>query len=58
MLDNYVFNTREGDVFTIDDYATLKVIETPGHLEDHICFLLEVKGEPSYLFTGDHILGS
>lgn len=41
MLDNYVFNVREGDVFTIDDYATLKVIETPGHLDDHICFLLE-----------------
>lgn len=58
LLEKHVINVREGDVFRVDDYATVKVIETPGHLEDHLCFLLEAPGEPSYLFTGDHILGS
>lgn len=39
-FDNYVFNVNDGDVIPVDDYASLKVIETPGHLDDHICFLL------------------
>ena len=34
------------------------MIETPGHYYDHLCFFLETKGQPSVLFTGDHILGS
>ena len=32
--------------------ATLKVLHTPGHSSDHLCFLL---GDT--LFTGDHIMG-
>jgi glyoxylase-like metal-dependent hydrolase (beta-lactamase superfamily II) len=32
----------------------LRVIATPGHSSDHVCFSLEVEGA---MFTGDHILG-
>ena len=33
--------------------ATLRVIHTPGHASNHLCFLLE---EENTLFTGDHVM--
>ncbi|CDW74286.1 metallo-beta-lactamase domain protein [Stylonychia lemnae] len=56
-LAQYLFNIREGDVFLMDDWI-LKPIETPGHIKDHLCFLLEQKEQETILFTGDHIIGS
>lgn len=35
-------------------FATLKPIETPGHLVNHLCFLWKERGA---LFSGDHIMG-
>jgi glyoxylase-like metal-dependent hydrolase (beta-lactamase superfamily II) len=55
----YLMNTKEGDTFTLDeDNITLKPIETPGHWDDHLCFMLEDPGQETILFTGDHIIGA
>jgi len=41
----------EGDVVVAGD-VTLDVVYTPGHSDDHLCFLVG-----RTLFTGDHIMG-
>ncbi len=42
-----------GDRIAIGDAATLRVIHTPGHASNHLCYLLE---EEKTLFTGDHVM--
>jgi glyoxylase-like metal-dependent hydrolase (beta-lactamase superfamily II) len=34
----------------------LRVIHTPGHASNHVCFLLTSADEPGLLFSGDHVL--
>lgn len=41
----------EGDTVDVDG-RTLRVLHTPGHSSDHLCFLAG-----DLLFTGDHIMG-
>lgn len=41
-----------GDRIAVGD-ATLRVIHTPGHASNHLCYLLEEEGA---LMTGDHIM--
>jgi len=43
---------RHGERLTVGD-CTLRVIHTPGHASNHLCYLLE---EERLLFTGDHIM--
>jgi glyoxylase-like metal-dependent hydrolase (beta-lactamase superfamily II) len=42
----------EGDLIRIDG-ATLRAVHTPGHVSNHVCYLLEAQ---KLLFTGDHVM--
>ncbi|HEV7138874.1 MAG TPA: MBL fold metallo-hydrolase [Steroidobacteraceae bacterium] len=44
---------RHDDRLTLVPGCTLRVIHTPGHASNHLCFLLE---DERILFTGDHII--
>ncbi|KAJ5297816.1 hypothetical protein N7508_008065 [Penicillium antarcticum] len=43
----------DGQTFTVEG-ATVRAIHTPGHSNDHMCFILE---EENAMFTGDNVLG-
>jgi glyoxylase-like metal-dependent hydrolase (beta-lactamase superfamily II)/8-oxo-dGTP pyrophosphatase MutT (NUDIX family) len=42
-----------GERLALGPGATLRVIHTPGHASNHLCYLLE---EEKLLFTGDHVM--
>ena len=42
-----------GEVFQLPGNSTLRVIHTPGHAGNHLCYLLD---EERMLFTGDHVM--
>jgi glyoxylase-like metal-dependent hydrolase (beta-lactamase superfamily II) len=42
-----------GERFDLPGRSTLRVIHTPGHASNHLCYLLE---EEKLLFTGDHVM--
>lgn len=42
-----------GDRIALGPHTTLRVIHTPGHASNHLCYLLE---EEKTLFTGDHVM--
>ena len=44
---------HHGDVLALGPQATLRVVHTPGHAANHLCYLLE---EEKTLFTGDHVM--
>lgn len=44
---------EDGERLTLGDGVTLRVIQTPGHASNHLCYLLE---EEKLLFTGDHLM--
>ena len=44
---------RDGQTFTAER-TTLRAVFTPGHSQDHMCFVLEDSGA---MFTGDNVLG-
>ncbi|NRF66176.1 MBL fold metallo-hydrolase [Aquincola sp. S2] len=43
----------DGDRLQLGPDTTLRVIHTPGHASNHLCYLLE---QEKLLFTGDHIM--
>jgi glyoxylase-like metal-dependent hydrolase (beta-lactamase superfamily II)/8-oxo-dGTP pyrophosphatase MutT (NUDIX family) len=43
----------DGERFDVGAGATLRVIHTPGHASNHLCYLLE---QEATLFTGDHVM--
>ena len=44
---------RHGDRLVLGADCTLRVIHTPGHASNHLCYLLE---QERLLFTGDHLM--
>ncbi len=42
-----------GEVFRLPGDSTLRVVHTPGHAGNHLCYLLD---EELMLFTGDHVM--
>ena len=43
----------DGDRLALGPGVTLRVLHTPGHASNHLCYLLE---EEKLLFTGDHLM--
>jgi glyoxylase-like metal-dependent hydrolase (beta-lactamase superfamily II)/8-oxo-dGTP pyrophosphatase MutT (NUDIX family) len=43
----------DGDRIEVGPGCTLRVIHTPGHASNHLCYLLE---QEQLLFTGDHLM--
>ena len=43
----------DGDRLVLGAGVTLRVVHTPGHASNHLCYLLE---EEKLLFTGDHLM--
>ena len=44
---------QHGERIAVGADTTLRVVHTPGHASNHLCFLLE---EERLLFTGDHVM--
>ncbi|MGY4827489.1 MBL fold metallo-hydrolase [Sphaerotilaceae bacterium SBD11-9] len=44
---------EHGERLAVGPHTTLRVIHTPGHASNHLCYLLE---EEKTLFTGDHVM--
>jgi len=44
---------EHGERLALGNGCTLRVVHTPGHASNHLCFLLE---EEKTLFTGDHVM--
>lgn len=42
-----------GDLLQIDTTTTLRALHTPGHVGNHLCYLLE---QEALLFSGDHLI--
>ena len=43
----------DGERLAVGPHVTLRVVHTPGHASNHLCYLLE---EEKTLFTGDHVM--
>ncbi|MGI4814204.1 MAG: MBL fold metallo-hydrolase [Janthinobacterium lividum] len=44
---------RDGEALDVGEDTTLRVVHTPGHASNHLCYLLE---EERTLFSGDHLM--
>jgi glyoxylase-like metal-dependent hydrolase (beta-lactamase superfamily II)/8-oxo-dGTP pyrophosphatase MutT (NUDIX family) len=47
------YEPADGDTLALGGGVVLRVLHTPGHASNHLCFLLE---GARWLFTGDHVM--
>jgi len=40
-------------IIKIQDNVTIEVLDTPGHCQAHLCFIVRIDKVPTYIFTGD-----
>ncbi|KAL3317565.1 Beta-lactamase-like protein 2 [Cichlidogyrus casuarinus] len=52
-----IHDLKNGQILPMSDELKLHVVYTPGHASDHVCLLLKESDVPTFLFTGDIILG-
>ncbi len=50
--DFTVHNARDGETFAVGE-LTVRVMHTPGHTPESVCYVLERGGKPVAVFTGD-----
>ncbi|MCO4754720.1 MAG: hypothetical protein KC478_09560, partial [Bacteriovoracaceae bacterium] len=48
----------DGDVFQISERESIKAIHTPGHTQDHFCFILMTDGKEHSLISGDTLFNA
>ena len=41
------------EIISLDDNVTLEVMDTPGHSQAHLCFIVHEQNQAKYIFTGD-----
>ncbi|MCF6287756.1 MAG: hydroxyacylglutathione hydrolase [Proteobacteria bacterium] len=44
---------RANELIHLTDSYTLQVLDTPGHSQAHLCFMILFDNHPKYIFTGD-----
>src|SRR5690554_3649904 len=49
---------KDGEIFELSPTESIKAIHTPGHTEDHFCFLLLERGEAVSLISGDTLFNA
>lgn len=47
-----------GEIIELGDDTNLKILDTPGHTFAHLCLLLQQKGEPQAVFSGDTLFNA
>ncbi len=51
-----VHQPQHGELIDCAPGVRLRVLHTPGHASNHLCFLLTEAGGEGLLFTGDHVM--
>ncbi len=44
---------KPAEKIRLDDKTIMEVVDTPGHCQAHLCFIIEHQGKPYCIFTGD-----
>lgn len=54
-IDKFI---SEGDIIDIEEGVHLEVVDTPGHMDAHLCFLVKEAGKSTGIFAGDALFNA